>query len=220
MHRINSVGVIIVMLLAAAAASQDAAPAVRYDASTPRQRQIELAASAAPAEISSRASIYVLGMHGYEKAREGTNGFNCLVDREYTTTQEPECFDAEGSQTILVTHLRVEELRAQGKAESDILAEIAAGYKSGRFIAPRKPGIIYMMSNENWVFDPESKKIIHFPGHLMFYAPYMTAKDLGYESRASLPYLVHPGSPDALMIVVPQTAALNRGPSNGVKHQH
>ena len=66
------------------------------------------------------------------------------------------------------------------------------------------PGIVYMMSKENWVFDPDSKKITHFPGHLMFYAPYMTAKHLGYESEATLPYLVHPGEPDALMIVVPQ----------------
>jgi len=40
---------------------------------------------------------------------------------------------------------------------------------------------------------------------LMFYAPYMTAQDLGYEKEASLPYLVHPGAPDTLMIVVPQS---------------
>jgi hypothetical protein len=221
MRKINGAAATIMFLATTAVAQNAAAPGVRYDASTPRQRQIELAASAAPAEASSKAAIYVLGSHGYEKVREGSNGFSCLVGREYVTTQEPECFDAEGSQTILLTHLRVEELRSQGKSESDIKADIEAGYKAGRFIAPRKPGIVYMMSKENWVFDPESKKVIHFPGHLMFYAPYMTAKDLGYQKEASLPYLVHPGAPDTLMIVVPQSAApSSSGASPSAKHQH
>jgi hypothetical protein len=221
MRRISGVVASVTLLAISVVVQKPAAQSVRYDASTPRRHQIELATSAAPAEVSDRAAIYILGPHGYEKVREGTNGFSCLVDREYVTTQEPECFDAEGSQTILLAHLRVEELRAQGKAESDISAEIAAGYKAGRFIAPRKPGIVYMMSNENWVFDPGSRRIIHFPGHLMFYAPYMTAKDLGYEKEASLPYLVHPGAPDALMIVVPRTAtASDHAKSSGMKHQH
>ena len=176
---------------------------IRYDTSTPRERQIQLALSAAPAEVSRRATIYVLGTRGYEKAREGTNGFSCLVTREYPTTQEPQCFDAEGTVTVLAASLRVEELRAQGKSEAEIAADHEEGYRTGRYLAPRKPGIVYMLSDENWVFDPDEKKVIHFPGHLMFYAPYMTAKDLGYESQAVLPYLVAPGSPEALMIVVP-----------------
>jgi hypothetical protein len=62
-----------------------------------------------------------------------------------------------------------------------------------------------MMSSENWLFVPDEKKISHVPAHLMFYAPYMTAKDLGYEAEAKLPFLVLPGGPEALMIVVPAT---------------
>ena len=202
----TSWGIPLAILIATAAIAQkQATPQIRFDSSTPRQRQIELAESAAPAEVSSRATIYVLGAHGYEKAREGTNGFSCLVERQYLTTMEPECFDAEGSQTTLLSRMHVEELRAQGKPEEAIEAEIEAAYRSGKFIAPRKPGIVYMMSGENWVFDPESKRIIHFPGHLMFYAPYMTPQDLGYQKEAPLPYLVHPGAADTLMIVVPQS---------------
>jgi hypothetical protein len=193
---------------------------VRFDASTSRERQLELAASAAPAEVSSRATMYVLGSKGYEKAREGSNGFSCLVSRQYANTQEPECYDAEGSRTILLAHLRTEELRAQGKSEQAIEAEIDAGYKSGKFLAPSKPGIVYMMSGENWVFDPDAKKIIHFPGHLMFYAPYMTAKDLGYEKDASLPYLVHPGHADTLMIVVPQSRAKDSSDAKHPEHKN
>jgi hypothetical protein len=187
--------------------ADESKPQVRYDASVPRERQIELATSAAPEEVSAKAAVYILGPKGYEKVREGANGFSCLVNREFVTTMEPECFDAQGSQTTMLVSMRTEELRAQGKSDAEIAAEIKEGYKTGRFKAPLKPGIVYMMSNENWVFDPDSKTIIHFPGHLMFYAPYMTAKDLGYESHATLPYLVHPGQPDALMIVVPASSA-------------
>jgi hypothetical protein len=169
----------------------------------PRERQIALAMEAAPSEISENATVYILGKAGYEVAKTGTNGFSCLVDREFVTTMEPECYDAEGSATVLKTRLRTEELRAQGKNDDDIQRDIEQGYKNGRFKAPSKPGIVYMLSENNRVFDPSSKKIIRFPGHLMFYAPYMTEKDLGYKSQATLPYLVHPGRPDALMIVVP-----------------
>ena len=71
----------------------------------------------------------------------------------------------------------------------------------GRFTAPRKPGLVYMLSPHNYVFDPERRQIIHFPGHLMFYAPYATARDVGTGPGA--PYIVAPGTPHALLIVVP-----------------
>ena len=205
MRKVGWVATLIILAATVTSAQKQPTSQIRFDSSTPRQRQIELAESAAPAEVSRRATIYVLSPHGYEKAREGTNGFSCLVERQYVTTMEPECFDVEGSQTTLLVRLRTEEWRAQGKSEDAIAAEIEEGYKSGKFITPRKPGIVYMMSGENWVFDPESKRVIHFPGHLMFYAPYMTPQDLGYEKEAPLPYLVHPGAADTLMIVVPQS---------------
>ena len=51
------------------------------------------------------------------------------------------------------------------------------------------------------VFDPDRQAVIHFPGHLMFYAPYATQKDVGAGPGA--PFIVAPGTPHALMIVVP-----------------
>ncbi len=86
-----------------------------FDASMPRDQQITLAESAAPAEVSSKATVYVLGPKGYEKAREGTNGFSCFVGRHFVkpaeTTIEPQCFDAEGSRTLLLVYMHGEELR-------------------------------------------------------------------------------------------------------------
>jgi len=198
---------------------------VRFDASMPRERQIKLALSSAPAEISNKASVYILGPKGYEKVREGTNGFSCLVGRSFEGATEasvdPMCYDAEGSRTLLLVNMREEELRANGKSEAEIKADIANGYKEGRFQAPSKPGFVYMLSGENFIRDPETGKSGAFPGHLMFYAPYMTAKDLGYESvsGAMMPYLSEPGEPDAMMIIVPAPSE-PQDSSDGDSHKH
>jgi hypothetical protein len=172
------------------------------DAHTPRELQIRLAESAAPPAIASGASIYVLGPNGYELARAGKNGFTCLVSRQLVNTMEPECYDAEGTATTLKARFFVEEQRSKGVNEEQIASAVELGYKKKRFIAPRRPGIVYMMSDHNFVFDPEEKKVIRFPGHIMFYAPYLTAKDVGEGPGA--PYLTHPGAPDNVMVVVPR----------------
>jgi hypothetical protein len=203
-------GVLTMGALTSSAAAQDTREPTRevhlVTASTPREQQIELAVSAAPTEVSSKASVYILGPKGYEKVREGTNGFSCLIERSFAgttqTSSAPACFDAEGSRTIMLAYLHREELRAEGKSEAEIKDDIAKGYKDGRFKAPG-PGFLFMMSNENYVYDSESKQSGFVPPHLMFYAPYKTAKDLGYESISPkmVPYLTVPGEPGALIVV-------------------
>jgi len=173
----------------------------RVDSNTPAEVQMQFITEAAPPDVVEHATIYILGARGYQKTRAGSNGFSCLVLRELPDTVEPECYDAEGSATLLKADLYLEQQRARGRNDEAIKKEIAAGYKSGRFKAPRKPGIVYMLSPHNRVFDPESQKVVSFPGHLMFYAPYATAKTVGGGKGA--PYIVHPGEPDALLIVVP-----------------
>src|SRR6202451_783301 len=184
-----------------------------YDASMPRDQQITLAESAAPAEVSSKATVYVLGSKGYEKAREGTNGFSCFVGRHFVkpteTTVEPTCFDAEGSRTLLLVYLHGEELRSGGKSEADIKADVANGYKEGRFKYPSKPGFLYMMSSENRLGPTSDSGTGSFPPHLMFYAPNMTTKDIGFDSQPKLSYLgmTNPGAGDNLIVVLPTAPA-------------
>ncbi|MBI2682019.1 MAG: hypothetical protein HYX26_02170 [Acidobacteriales bacterium] len=191
----------LLLALAAAGFAQTKKMPERVDASTPREVQIALAESAAPKEVSGAATILVLGKKGYEVARKGANGFTCMVLRQRPDTLEPECYDAEGSATTLKADMFVEEQRAKDVSEADIAKQVETGYKSKRFLAPRRPGIVYMMSRYNRVFDPSQGKVISFPGHLMFYAPYLTAKDVGDGKGA--PYLTSPGKPDNLMVVVP-----------------
>ena len=135
----------------------------KYDFSLPREEKIKLAESAAPPEISGKATVYVLDRTGYVKVREGTNGFSCFVDRQTPFNSEPTCFDAEGTATTLPTRLLAEEQRAQGKTEEQIDAAIKDGYKSGKFRAPSKPGIVYMMSDEVYILIRSAQKIVHVP---------------------------------------------------------
>lgn len=182
-----------------------------YDASMPRDQQITLAESAAPAEVSSKATVYVLGPKGYEKARVGTNGFSCFVGRHFVkpaeTTIEPQCFDAEGSRTLLLVYMHGEELRTNGKSEAEIKADVASGYKEGRYQYPSKPGFLYMMSSQNRLRAMPEHGTGIFPPHLMFYAPSMTTKDIGFDAQslANLDYLgmTHPGAGDNLIVVIP-----------------
>src|ERR1700677_3086145 len=131
------VGLVSIGALSSGAGAQDKAQEptrevhlVKHSAS--REQQIQLAMSAAPDEVSSNAAVYILGPKGYEKVREGTNGFSCLIERSFSgttqTSSAPACFDAEGSRTIMVAYLHREELRAEGKSEEEIKDDIAKGY--------------------------------------------------------------------------------------------
>jgi hypothetical protein len=191
----------------AISAAQTDAPKAKYDFSLPREERIKLAESAAPPEISGNANIYVLDRTGYVKVREGTNGFSCFVDRQTPLNLEPTCFDAEGSATTLLARIFVEDQRAKGKSEAEINQAVAEGYKSGKFQAPRKPGIVYMMSDDVYILIPGTNQIAHVPPHLMFYAPYATDKDIGSPPAAmNMPHLIRAGQPDAYIIVVPAAA--------------
>ena len=107
--------------------AQSDKPKPTYDFSLPHEEKIKLAESAAPPEISGKATVYVLDRTGYTKAREGTNGFSCFVDRQTPWNTEPTCFDVEGTRTTLPTRLFAEEERAKGKREDEIKAEIDEG---------------------------------------------------------------------------------------------
>jgi hypothetical protein len=177
-------------------------PKPAYDFSLSREDRIKLAESAAPTEISSKATVYLLERIGYVKVRDGTNSFSCFVDRQTPWNCEPTCFDAEGSATTLPTRLFVEDERAKGTNEDQIKTELDKGYRGKRFKAPSKPGIVYMLSNSSFLL--VDHKLVHIPPHLMFYAPYATDKDIGSPpAGANMPHLIRAGQPDAYIIVIP-----------------
>ena len=103
------------------------------------------------------AAVYVLGPKGYEKAREGSNGFSCLVQRVRRVVS-PVCYDAEGSRTTLLADFRREELKAAGMDETKVQEALAAEYEKGELKAPQRPGIAYMLSPDFYRVDPETRE--------------------------------------------------------------
>jgi hypothetical protein len=157
-------------------------------ASSP-DKEIELALMAGPVHVRNGATVYTFGKSGYEKARTGTNGFNCLVNRDGTQNGAPNvyptCWDPEGSRTILPVMLRVGELIAQGKSAAEIKRDIDEGFQQGRFQSPARTGIAYMLAGDV-KFDPKTGQFGSqaFPAHYMIYAPGVSNADLGVTSDA------------------------------------
>ncbi len=177
----------------------------------PPDREIALAESAGPPAIAKAASIYLLERGGFKLAREGTNGFACLVTREDEGSQEPQCFDPEGVATLLPVALERATLIEQGLDRAAIEAKIGEGYASGKFRAPRRGGVTYMLSRENRVFNGE--KIVNYSPHVMIMAPYVTNKDIGADySDPAMPWVLGEGKPGAYVIVPVRDSAK--------KHEH
>jgi hypothetical protein len=172
----------------------------------PQEQEIALALSAAPEHLRNNAGLYVLKRNGFVKVRDSTNGFTCIVNRDHPLNQKPVCFDAEGTATILPKILRFGELLMQGKAMSEIDAEIAEGFQTRKYISPRRPGVAYMLSGDIRSYNPHTGKVESFPPHVMFYAPNLTNADLGVTPEAlaknpSLPFVAYQG-PHGFIIVV------------------
>jgi hypothetical protein len=172
----------------------------------PRDKEVDLALGAAPEHLRKSAGVYVLERNGFVKARDSANGFTCIINRDHPLNQKPVCFDAEGTATILPKILRVGELLMQGKPMSEINAEIAEGFRTGKYISPRRTGVAYMLSGDVRSFNSRTGKVESFPPHVMFYAPNLTNADLGITSEAlakdpSLPFVAYQG-PHGFIIVL------------------
>src|ERR1051326_3825451 len=110
----------------------------------PKDKEMEMALSAAPEHLRAKAGVYVLEKNGYTKVRESENGFTCIVNRDHPLNLKPTCFDAEGTATIVPKILRVGELMMHGKTIDEISADIREGFRAGKFISPRRSGVAYM----------------------------------------------------------------------------
>jgi hypothetical protein len=180
--------------------------------SLPRALETKLALSALPPYLRADATVYVLDpSHGYELERKGTNDFTCFVERTDWVRADyrndlliPECFDAEGTRTIVPVSFDVARLRAAGNFSAhELKTEITRRFQDGTYHSPARPGISYMLSPIQRLYGgPNSRdtRTVNMP-HFMFYAPNLTREDIGGGPvMGRYPYLVNPG-PHAYMIV-------------------
>jgi hypothetical protein len=171
-----------------------------------REQEMTLALEAAPKHLRQNAGVYVLEESGYRRVRPSENGFTCIVNRDEPGSLKPTCFDREGTATIIPKIVRVGELLMRGRTREEIAADIADGFRTGRFTSPRRPGVAYMLSGHIRNIDAAGRAST-FPPHLMFYAPNLSSDDIGVDPVASqeypwLPFIGYQG-PHGYIIVVP-----------------
>jgi hypothetical protein len=180
------------------------------EASTPdpETEEIQAALEAAPAHLRDEAGVYVLESTGYRRARDSTNGFNCLVTREIPAAFEPRCYDGEGSVSLLPVLLFRTEQRARGTTRADIEREVAARYARGEYFAPRRVGVCYMLSLRNIVVvDRATVRVGRVGPRLMFYAPNLRNEDFGATPDLEARFFVTDEATQSSMIIVPVVSA-------------
>jgi hypothetical protein len=176
----------------------------------PHSEEFEMALSAAPRHLQTDAGVYVLEAEGVRQARSSNNGFNCIINRDHPLNRKPTCYDAEGSATILPKVIMISDMMVQGKTMVEINQAVHEGFASGKFIAPRRPGVAYMLTEHIRTYNSQTGGFGTFPPHIMFYAPNLTSADIGWtregaQSNPWLPSIAYPG-PHGFMIVVPPSA--------------
>lgn len=184
-------------------AQQDPSPTTA-PANLSRADEIRYAKSAAPAEISKNAKVWVLENGHYVVGEPGSSGIACMVARSTATTFEPQCGDAEADSTVLAIYRFRVEQRIAGKTSDEIKAAVDKGMASGRFKSPKRPALVYMESASQVLPDSKGTGHSHFMPHVMIYYPFMKNSSMGILASNSMdvPGVVQENTPMSALIVV------------------
>ena len=190
------------LISAAAAAQQPSPPTVPTDLS--RADEILYARSAAPADVSKDATVWVLEHGHYVVAVKGTSGMSCAVYRDRPNSFVPICGDAEAEATVLAIGRFQTEERLAGKTLDEIKPEVTRGLASGRFRAPDSPALTYMTSSAQVLTDTSGGHPTRFLPHVMVFYPNMHARGMGIVDSNSMdiPILDEEGTPMSRLDVV------------------
>lgn len=152
----------------------------------PRDAEIALARTAAPASVSGDATVMVLGPQGYTTAVQGKNGFLCYVERSWAKTTDapdfwnpkmrsPNCFNAAAAGSITPIYFMKTRLVLAGKSRAEIAQAIASALNRGELPALEPGAMCFMMSKEQYLND----QVHNWYPHVMFYAAGDAAKSWG-----------------------------------------
>jgi hypothetical protein len=187
----------------AIAAQQDPSPPTAPTILS-RADEIRYAKSAAPAEISKDAKVWLLENGHYVVAEQGTSSIACQVARSSPTSFEPQCGDAEADATALaIFRFRVEQ-RIAGKTRDEIKAEVDSGMASGRFRSPKRPALVYMESSSQVLTNAKGTEPSRFMPHIMVFYPLMKSGSMGIVASMSMgvPGVVQDDTPMSALVFV------------------
>jgi hypothetical protein len=178
----------------------------------PREQEIALAKSAAPPAVSEAAGVWVLGDNGYEKAKHGTNGYGCIVQRAMSgRSLIPRCDDPSGVETLFPVYQLIETMRAEGRTYGDVRKAIDESYRTGKLKAPKHGGLSYMYSVDGFYAGSDGQRTPFVP-HVMIYQPNCDVRALGMTKREEMRgtglTLIDYGTPECVLVVsTPATTA-------------
>jgi len=180
-----------------------------------RDAEIALAKSAAPANISGRATIKILTASGYQVASEGDNGFVCMVMRGWVAPtytppfvrdlvhdaklRAPICFDPRASRNVMPYYELRSKLGMEEKTPDQIAEGVQAAYAKGLLPKREAVSFAYMWSaGQNLGAGAGA-----WHPHVMVFAPYYKNSELGGNPFAShLPNVSDDeGTPFAVVVI-------------------
>jgi hypothetical protein len=152
----------------------------------PKDAEIALARSAAPASVSDGATVMVLGRQGYTTAVQGTNGFLCFVERSWAKTADapdfwnpkmraPHCFNPAAATSFAQIYLMKTRLVLAGKSKAEIVQAIAAALDRKQLPLLAPGAMCFMMSKQQYLNDQDQS----WHPHLMFFVAGDAAKSWG-----------------------------------------
>jgi hypothetical protein len=149
-----------------------------------RNAEIALAKSAAPENVSDRATIKVLTTSGYEVAQQGDNGNVCLVMRGFSaptytpaqfrdlvydpTVHAPICFTAPAARAAMPYYELRTKLAIEGKTPDQIAEALQAAYVRGAVPRREAATFAYMWSAHQHL----GPGIDAWHPHVMIFLPY------------------------------------------------
>ena len=143
-----------------------------------------LALSAAPKHLWDRAGVFVLGSTGYERVKDSENGYECVVERNHADSVIPLCFDVQSSDANLAATLEKGKLLRQGRSFEQISSQIEKMLADGSF-PTAGPGVVYMISDFNYIFNGQRDVMLKVGPHVMFHAPHLTSADIGADPQVA-----------------------------------
>ena len=151
------------------------APLAQYRIASASE-EIALARSAAPASISGKADILILGNTGYETAVKGENGFACIVERAWAVDFDnaefwnprirgPICYNAAAVRSVVPAYLERTQWVLAGVSRQDMNDRTKAELAAGTLARPEPGAMCYMMSKRGHLSDANGQ----WHPHLMFF---------------------------------------------------
>ena len=178
--------------------------------------EIALAKTAAPTNISDRATIKVLTKSGYEVAQQGDNGSVCMVMRGFSaptyspvqfrnlvydaTVLAPICFTPAAVRTAMPYYELRTKLALQGKSPDEIAAGVEAAYAKGELPKRNEVSFAYMWSARQNL----ASGVGHWHPHMMIFVPDYDNSMLGGNPFGSpLPQLTDDAGTPFSVVVIP-----------------